>query len=297
MTPVHWLLLVVVIAVVGGAYWYLRRQNGSDPWRGMDEAEDAEAERGVSLNGDSYIVGVRTLTGNDAAGTPTTGAGNNTDGNHGDAEAEAAWSAYKTAPATSEVPAQPESAQSAAQEPAPTQPAPEPEPPAPEQPAPSASARVENIRPVRPPAGEERIFVLHVTSPSERYFDGPEIHVALDGEGLKFGLNDLYHRITDANGEIESVYCIANMLKPGVLDPVDQDHLSTPGLTMFLVLPGAIDGVRAMRDMMETAHAIAKHLGGQVLDDKRSLLNKQTAQYMLDEIAEIDRQTRLRAAP
>jgi len=298
MSIVHWLLLIIVIVVVGGAYWYLRRHNGGDPWQGMEETghADTDTDNGVSLNGDSYIVGVRTLTPDSTA----TAAGGSADATAGDqqtarseAEAEAAWAAYKKQPGTSEMPTPEQqapahpgtAAQTSATEPAASEPQ-----------RPSAAARVENIRPVRPPAGEERIFVLHVTRSDEQHFDGPDIHAALDAEGLKFGLNDFYHRITDANGEIESVYCVANMLKPGVLDPVDQDHLSTPGLTLFLVLPGAIEGVRAMRDMMETANGIAQRLGGQVLDDKRSLLKAQTAQYMLDQIAEIDRRARLQNA-
>ena len=91
----------------------------------------------------------------------------------------------------------------------------------------------------------------------------------------------------------ESVFSVANMLKPGTLDPVDEDHLQTPGLTLFLVLPGPLDGVASMRDMMETANGIAVALGGEVLDDKRALLKAQTAQYMLDQIAEIDRRARI----
>src|SRR5699024_12615102 len=124
----------------------------------------------------------------------------------------------------------------------------------------------------------------------------PQTPVARDPVWLTFCPPVFDHRITDANGAIESVYGVANMLKPGTLDPVDQAHLPSPGLTLFLMLPGVIEGGRAMRDMMETANALAERLGGKVLDDKRSLLKKQTAQYMLDQIAEIDRQSRLRSA-
>lgn len=284
---VQWILLAAVIVVVGGAYWYLRRHNGNDPWQGMedDRSDEDIATRGEALGGDSYIVGVRTLS-SSAPNQP------NDDPNQGvtsDADAAAAWETYKkpfeTAPAPSQdskpvTPARPQQDQ-----------AEQPEPP-----KPTTSVRMDNIRPVQPPAGEEKIFVLHVASAEGMAFDGPDIHAALNAEGLKFGLNDFYHRVTDANGVIESVYCIANMLKPGALDPVEQDHLRTPGLTLFLILPGAIEGSRAMRDMMETANGIAEHLGGQVLDDQRNLLKAQSAQYILDQIAELDRQARLRAA-
>ncbi len=306
MSIVQWLLLILVVAVVGGAYWYLRRQGDSDPWKGMDEpVDEPSSERGESLGGDSYIVGVRTLSSaapeqrkaaqppeNEAEVTAQAGSAPE---RTSDTDIDASWTAFKTRAETAPPPEQ------RAAEPAapPPEAAPPPRPARESQPEPEprpAAARVENIKPRRAPAGEEEVFILHVASPDGRFFDGPDVHAALDAEGLKFGLNDVYHRVTDANGELESVYGVANMLKPGTLDPVEQDHLSTPGLTLFLILPGPIEGARGMRDMMETANAIAQRLKGEVLDDKRSLLKAQTAQYMLDQITELDRRARLRDA-
>ncbi len=309
MSIVQWLLLILVVAVVGGAYWYLRRQGDSDPWKGMDEpADDPASERGESLGGDSYIVGVRTLSSatpdqRKTAQPPENGGGEPDEPapeRTSDADIEASWAAFKTRSETAPPPER-RAAEPAAPPPEaapqPLRPARESQPqPVPEPEPRPAVARVENIKPRRAPAGEEEVFILHVASPDGRFFDGPDVHAALDAEGLKFGLNDVYHRVTDANGVLESVFGVANMLKPGTLDPVEQDHLSTPGLTLFLILPGPIEGARGMRDMMETANAIAQRLGGEVLDDKRSLLKAQTAQYMLDQITELDRRARLREA-
>ncbi|MES1926887.1 cell division protein ZipA [Salinisphaera sp. T31B1] len=296
MSIVQWFLLILVIAVVGGAYWYLRRQSANDPWQGMEEdapVDDEALDRGESLGGDSYIVGVRTLSketpasrkaGHGASAPPPVDEPEADELN--DAAAEASWRAYK------------ERAQERPAEVA----APVDDAPESEQPPASAAAslsrpsgeRVEDIRPQRPPAdGQQHVFILHVATPDGRFFDGPDIHAALTDEGLKFGLNDIYHRVTETNGIPESVFAVANMLKPGTLDPVDQDHLATPGLTFFLVLPGPIDGMPAMREMMETANRIAEALGGEVLDDKRALLKAQTAQYMLDQIADIDRRAKI----
>lgn len=301
MTSLHWLLLIVVIVVVGAGYLYLRRQNGGDPWQGMDEesgVSDADMEHGVSLNGDSYVGEVRTLTPEDAAARQKQNDAVAADNYDSDAATEPARAGLKRSAGAPKAPENADKPVSAEPTSSTDEPQPEHKPESqPEPSRPSASARVDNIRPAKPPAGEEQIFVLYVSAPEGVYFDGPDIHAALNAEGLKYGLHDLYHRVTDTNTEIQSVYCVANMLNPGVLDPVDQDHLRTPGLAMFLVLPGAIEGGRAMRDMMETANGIAQRLGGQVLDDKRSLLKAQTAQYMLDEIAEIDRRSRLRNTP
>lgn len=141
----------------------------------------------------------------------------------------------------------------------------------------------------------ESPFVLHVTGRDGGFFDGPDVHAALRAQQLEFGQHDIYHRITEVNGVPESVYSVANILKPGYLDPAEEDHLRTPGLALFLVLPGPLEGVRAMRDMLDTARALAETLDGEVLDDKRALLTPQATQYLLDRVAELDRRRRVRA--
>ena len=66
MTETQWLLLALVVAAVAGAYFYIRRQANDDPWQDMEadsETATDDLDRGVSLGGDSYIVGVRTIGG------------------------------------------------------------------------------------------------------------------------------------------------------------------------------------------------------------------------------------------
>ena len=269
MTGTQWLLLALVIMAVAGAYFYIRRQANDDPWHDMEESGEPGADdldRGTSLGGDSYIVGMRTIGG------------------------------------AMEEPMEPKQNPTHAPQTKPSEPVKKGKtsPPwaafSPKSNAPQKTGdEVDNLRPLRAPAGQEKLFIVHVSSRDQSFFDGPDIHAALQEQKLKFGMHNIYHRITEVNGVPDSVYSIANMLKPGFLDPVEQDHLSTPGLTIFLKLPGPIDGARATREMLETAGALAARLGGEVLDDKRSLLKAQSAQFMLDEAAELDRKQRLQA--
>lgn len=256
MSGTQWLLLILVVAAVAGAYWYLRRQGGDDPWQGMDEAAgDDERELPPA---DSYVVAVRTVSDDKGERKAETSPEETPAG--GDNEF---WRAFRT------------EEQGASGE--------------------KDEVRIEGLRPQKPPAGEESLFVLHVAGRDGAFFDGPDIHAALRARELKFGLHDIYHRITEANGVPESVYSVANMLKPGYLDPAEEDHLRTPGLVLFLVLPGPIEGVQAIRDMLDTARDLAEALDGEVLDDKRTLLTPQTRQYMLDRVAELDRRRRVQA--
>lgn len=270
MTETQWLLLALVIVAVAGVYFYIRRQASEDPWQDMEDPGENEADdfdRGVSMGGDSYIVGVRTLGESEKQATPPPKARQPAPANKDEPEdnkfgkTSPPWAAFS------------------------------PKSSAPEK----TGDDVGNLKPRRAPAGEEKLFIVHVASRDKKFFDGPDIHAALQEQKLKFGMHDIYHRVTEVNGVPDSVYAVANMLKPGFLDPVEQDQLSTPGLTIFLKLPGPIDGAKATREMLETAGALAERLGGEVLDDKRVLLKAQSAQFMLDEAAELDRKQRLQA--
>lgn len=150
-------------------------------------------------------------------------------------------------------------------------------------------------RPPAAPAGQEKIIVLHVAAAEGEQFAGRAVHNALKLARLQFGMRDVYHRITEANGVPEAVFSVASMVKPGFLDPGQADNFSTPGLTLFMMMPGPVEGVNAYRDLLETAQQLAQRLGGTVLDDKRTPMTHQSEQYLHDQIAETER--RWRAQP
>jgi cell division protein ZipA len=152
-------------------------------------------------------------------------------------------------------------------------------------------------RTVAAPPGQEKIIVLHVAAKEGQAFAGPAVHTALQLCRLQFGMREVYHRITEVNGVPEAVFSVANMVKPGQLDPMQAQQFRTPGLTLFMVMPGPIDAVTAFRDMLDTAQRLAARLGGDVLDDKRALLTHQSEQYLHDQIAELQRRWRAQPQP
>jgi cell division protein ZipA len=148
-------------------------------------------------------------------------------------------------------------------------------------------------RTVAAPPGQEKIIALHIAAKGGHAFAGPAIHNALQLNRLRFGMHDIYHRITEVNGVPEAVFSVASMVKPGQLDPAAGDRFTTPGLTLFMVMPGPLEGAHAFRDMLDTANRLAQRLGGEVLDDKRSQMTHQTEQYVFDQIAEMERRWRV----
>ncbi len=133
------------------------------------------------------------------------------------------------------------------------------------------------------------ILALHVAAHRHAAFAGEEVLAALQFAGLRYGRYQAFHRLVKDDAD-QSVFSVANMVEPGVLDPGTLPQGRIPGLTLFLLLPGPQDGVAACADMLATARLLARRLGGEVLDESHSTLTPQTAQRIRERIIEFQRQ-------
>jgi len=127
------------------------------------------------------------------------------------------------------------------------------------------------------------ILALHVSCPEQAGFAGGDVLNALQAAGLYYGQYRVFHRLTKGDRR-QSIFSVASMLEPGVLDPDELPRMRIPGLTLFLVLPGPQSGVAACADMLATARSLAGQLDGELLDDNRNVLSVQAAQRIRERI-------------
>ncbi len=132
---------------------------------------------------------------------------------------------------------------------------------------------------------EQTLITLSVMATDDGQYTIKEIRRALDNEGLKFGIHKIYHRYEPA-GSHQITYSISSLVEPGTLGPEDADTTKSPGVAMFLQLPGDFDPVRAYDDMVDTATRLKNELGAELCDDKRQRLSMQTMRYMRDQLIE-----------
>lgn len=145
--------------------------------------------------------------------------------------------------------------------------------------------------------GEQLILALHVTPHGDTRFPGSDVLEALKISALQFGRYQVFHRLEGEGEEAPSVFSVASMLEPGTLDLQTLPEMTLPGLTLFMVLPGPRNGVAAYADMLATARRLAQHLDGEVLDETRSTLTRQTAHHIRERIIGFEHQQRLRRSP
>ncbi|TAM38359.1 MAG: cell division protein ZipA [Rhodanobacter sp.] len=135
----------------------------------------------------------------------------------------------------------------------------------------------------------ERIVTLFVVAREGGHFNGADLVVAAEKAGLEFGDMGIYHRLVDGKRELDPIFSVANMLKPGNFDLARLDALRTPGVSFFMTLPTPIPALDAWDAMLPTAQRLAELLDGQVLDEERNALGRQGIAHIRDQLRGWDR--------
>lgn len=130
---------------------------------------------------------------------------------------------------------------------------------------------------------EQMIVTLRLVAGKHRYFKGDELALALRGLGLRHGKFGIFHRY-DGNDEKKTVFSVASLVEPGSFDLKNLKEQEIPGISLFLVLPGPMDGPHAFDMMMEASRTLVQGLGGDLLDETGSTLSIQRERFMREEI-------------
>ncbi|MEH6517650.1 MAG: cell division protein ZipA [Halioglobus sp.] len=136
---------------------------------------------------------------------------------------------------------------------------------------------------------DPEVFMLNVMSRSTDGFSGEDILHILLACDLRFGDMSFFHRHEFEAGRGAIQFSVANMMQPGVFDIDHMAKFNTPGLVFFLTLPGPEDMMKAFDYMLETAQAVARNLDGDVLDESRSVVTKQTLEHCRQQIRDLER--------
>ncbi len=123
---------------------------------------------------------------------------------------------------------------------------------------------------------KQMIVVFHVVAREPELFTGPMIEQMMAELELEHGEMGVYHYNIERLDKKQSVYCVANMLKPGTFEPETMDSFTTPGLTFILQLPGPEDELKSFNIMAEHAQRLAAFLNGDLLDESRNPVSKQS---------------------
>jgi len=160
---------------------------------------------------------------------------------------------------------------------------------------PSISAKETVEAPVKPSIDPE-VIIVSVVMPDGGVISGAALLPTLLTLGLRFGDMDIFHRHQDSAGNGKVTFSLANMMNPGTFDLDQIETFNTQGISLFMTLPNASDPFEVFEQLMSAAKQLSMEFGAQLLDEKRSVMTKQTEQHYMGKIRDFERRNRIASA-
>ncbi|NYS78880.1 MULTISPECIES: cell division protein ZipA [Halomonadaceae] len=140
----------------------------------------------------------------------------------------------------------------------------------------------------------EEVVVISVLSRDPEGFDGSKLLELMMVCGLRYSREmGIFHRFETESDDSELQFSMVNVVKPGTFPIEEMGEFMTPGITLLMPLPGALDSAAAFEAMVETAMVVVRHMGGELKDENRSVMTAQTIEFARQRVREFERRHRL----
>jgi cell division protein ZipA len=129
---------------------------------------------------------------------------------------------------------------------------------------------------------QQKIVTVRVCAAGEARWSGATLLSALELHGLAYGRYQVFHR---RHVDGRSLFCVASLIEPGTFDVTRMSSEEFRGVTLFAVLPGPVEPLLTIDELLSAARGLAQELAGMVQDSKGVPLSPQRAAALRDDVA------------
>lgn len=139
--------------------------------------------------------------------------------------------------------------------------------------------------------GSDRIIAINVVAGEGCEFAGRELWDFLHAAGLRHDKMKILSKCEGNRAGGQPIFRVANIVNPGTFDADAIDDFSTPGISIFMLLPAPINNLLAFEQMLAVARRLAEALDGRLLDVNRQEMTAQEIEQARRRIREFDMTT------
>lgn len=135
----------------------------------------------------------------------------------------------------------------------------------------------------------DEVIVINVMAKPRDDFSGNDLLRALLSVGLRHGDMNIFHRHEQITGKGAVLFSAVNIVEPGTFDLNRMEEFKTPGICMFMRLPGPKRSLHAFEQLVDSARKISNMLGADLKDENHSVLTTQTVEHYRQRVLDFER--------
>jgi cell division protein ZipA len=135
---------------------------------------------------------------------------------------------------------------------------------------------------------DELILTLTVLARGGRLIPGQELLAAFGDLGMAHGDMGIFHRMAQGPQGEQPLYSAANVLKPGSFDVEHMSETLTPGLALFMHLPGPGEAASTFKQFVAAAERLASRFDAAVCDAQRRPVDQRMFRAMWDRVLDFE---------
>ena len=136
---------------------------------------------------------------------------------------------------------------------------------------------------------DDDVVILHLMAEQGQVFQGDDLLKAVVDNGLRYGSLKIFHRHVREDGSGDVLFSMANSVNPGTFELNAMGEFSTPGVTFMMVMDDSEDPLGTFDLMLACIHGVNSAIGGDLKDQQRSALSRQTAEHYRQRIMDFKR--------